>query len=333
MKSNPPTSAFQSFFEEFKQAPRFRLLGQHFDDISRGIKQVPNQAVLANEAFLTQDSELSRYHQLYQKNMGTFWHHYCASIPFIIEEYCRIGVTISKLARQSKIGEHFTFYEMTSADGTDARTLAEYAQGNIHTLTDSLNPSNQNTFQRLCNHPYSQFYLGPFIDITPEFILSRADLSQFHQGFDVIRENATFQFYGRNRQEQIAYVSRLLKDNGLMFFMEKLKQPDLHEYNKREMIKDRDFKLNFFNDDEIIWKKEKMLDDIESCQVSFDQLVNAIGHHFEHIYLLWNSTNFYELVASNSHATIELFISLLPSPYIPSLFRFEGDLLTPRKIK
>jgi hypothetical protein len=322
-----------SFKEKYLQAPRLTTQRRHFDDVSNGAKQIPSKAVVANKAFLGQDDELERYHSVYQRNMGVFWKHYCASVPFLVEEQCRIGLAISQFARWFRADSYFTFYETSSADGTDARTLAEFAQGLILTLTDSPNQPNKQNFYRLCSHEYSKFYLGSFIDVTPYLIASRPDFVYFQDGFDIIYENTTFQFYGRDRVAQIGHVSQLLKKNGIVFFLEKLHLPDMAEYEKREELKDNHFKSTFFSENEIVWKKEKMLSDMERCQVTFDELIFAISQHFKYIYLIWNSANFYELAASNSDTTIEKFCLLLLRPFVPEIFRFEGDLNTPKKLK
>lgn len=70
-----------------------------------------------------------------------------------------------------------------------------------------------------------------------------------------------------------------------------------------------------------------MLQDMEKYgQVNFETLVNAINKQFKFVYLVWNSTNFYEFIASNNQSTIEDFVSLLKEPYIPLGFCFENPV-------
>ncbi len=177
---------------------------------------------------------------------------------------------------------------------------------------------------RLARHNYSKFHLGSFEDISLDYFTSQSDLRVFQNGFDFIYERAAFQFYGIDRVSQIGCVANLLKEGGLMIFLEKLSHENSEEYEKRELIKDRQYKSLYFSDEEIEWKRANMLKAMENKgQVDFETLLDAIAKYFKFAYLVWNSTNFYEIVASNNEVVIEKFISLLKKPYIPEHFCFE----------
>jgi len=272
------------------------------------------------------------YCELFQKNMGCFYHHYCASVPFILEELCRLGLGICRLAEylSNYKDDCFTYYATSDADATPARTIADYSQGLIKTLTDSPNLGNKNEFYRLCKPEYSKFYHGYFFDITPEHIASRQDWELYRTGFDFIYTSVTFQFYHTDRLEQIKHLIKLLKKDGLVLFLEKLKQPDIQEYKKREEIKDKYFKSHYFSDEEINFKDSTFLKKgLETGQVDFDTAVSAIKKYFKYVYLIWNNTNFYEFAASNHELIIQKYISFLPEPYVPALFRFEENMVRP----
>lgn len=323
---------YQQIRELCLQGPRLTTLLNHFETIAEGAKQFPSNPILGSSDFLSQDAELKSYHDLLQQNIGTFTKHFCASVPYALEERCRMGFAICKLAKilRENSSDYFTYYETSSTDGTDARTMAEYSGGLIRTLTDSPNRANERNFKQLSRHNYSKFHLGSFVDITDEFIKSQPELHLFQNKFDVIHENATFQFYGPEREEQIAYLCRMLKKDGLMLFLEKLDRSDVMEYKKREDIKDKYFKSKYFSDREIKWKRSNMLEEMEKGQVTLDVLVKAINAHFKYIYLVWNSTNFYKLVASNNESSIETFVSLLVPQYVLKPFCFEE--VVPRKL-
>jgi hypothetical protein len=321
---------YQKIRELCLRSPRMTSLLTHFEEIAKGNKQVPSQPVIGNLDFLARDECLASYYEVLMRNMGTFYKHYLASVPFLLEEHCRIGTAIYKLVKmeaESNNTNRFSYYEINSADGTNGRTIAEFSGGLIRTLTDSPNLTNEINFRQLVSHNYSEFHRGCFVEITPEYLASQTNLQQFADGFDVIHENATFQFFGSEREGQIGYVFRLLKENGLMIFLEKLNQADINDYNNRETIKDKLFKSNYFADDEIGWKRSNMLEDMNRGQVDYDRLVSAIGKYFKYIYLIWNSTNFYEFVASNDERRISQFISLLAEPYIPQPFCFEKPIV------
>ncbi|MEM6698840.1 MAG: hypothetical protein AAF599_10620 [Bacteroidota bacterium] len=306
-------------------------LDPHFADISMGKIQIPCKSIRPNEQFAMQNATVKNYCEVYQKNMGTFWKHYCASIPFIFEEQCRVGVALLRMAQLLPDNQYLKFYETSSEDGTDARTLAEVANGRIITLTDGLHLANKNNFESLCHHSFSYFYLGHFCEVTPQSIHLSPQFSLFKEGFDVVYENATFQFYDKNRIEQIAHVRQLMKDEGILICLEKLAQHNSVEYEYRERMKDEEYKTLYFSSEELEWKRLNILSTMK-YQVDYETLVASLKKHFNFVYLLWNSTNFYEIAASNSLSNIQNFLSFLPNPFLPKEFCFEGDLSKPRKI-
>jgi hypothetical protein len=305
------------------------ILANEFKNLATGTIQAPKIPVTGNLSFLSSNSDLLKYHNLLVKNMGPAFEHFCASIPFVIEELCRIGITLSNLTKEQSRNchEHFTFYEMAAFDGAYARTLAEHSNGLIRTLTNSPTSLNEYHFNRLSRHNFSKFHVGSFMDITFDYLASQPDLQIFQNGFDFIYERAAFQFYSSDRISQIGSVARLLKENGLMICLEKLSHLDSEEYKKRELVKDKLYKSIYFSDEEIEWKRLNMLKDMEKHgQVHFGTLVDALSRHFKFAYLVWNSTNFYEFVASNNEFVIEKFMALLTTPYIPPPFCFEKQV-------
>ena len=314
------------------KGPRLTSLLPHFENIAAGRAQAPHQDVVAAPDFLSrQSSEYQQYHQIFQRNIGQFYKHLCASIPFFVEEQCRVGLALHQLAQQQAKNKPapFTYYETSSADGTNARTLAEYAQGLVRTLTDSPNLANRDNFHRLCQHDYSDIYLGSFADITPEYLASRTDRPYFKPGFDAIYENTTFQMYGSQRKEQIAHVKRVLKADGILILCEKMMHPSRQEYQRREDIKNNLFKAHYFTPDEITQKRSQILEEMEQCQVVLEELTAALKYHFNHAYMIWNSTNFYDIVASDNHANLHAFLSFLGEGYMPEPFLCEENPVKP----
>ncbi|MTH95941.1 hypothetical protein [Roseibium sp. RKSG952] len=319
--------------EECCRGPRVTSLLEHFEAVSSGQKQVPLKKVLADQRFLDQSDTLNKYHNLFQKNLGAMYKHYIASVPYMLEEQCRMGVALAQFNEKFSHGPALfgTFYESCSADGPNARTLAEFTRGKIRTLTDSPNPSNATNFHSLCSHNYSKFNLGLFADITPAYIASRPELSEFQNGFDFIHENTTFQFFSKKRKEYVGYMCPLLKEDGLFFFTEKLMQADHRHYMDREHAKDKYFKSRYFTDQMIAAKKEDFLRTMEACQVTLEELVEGISYHFETIYMVWNSGNFYELAASNNKDRLEAYVGSLVAPFVPDCLRFDEPMV--RRLK
>ena len=229
------------------------ILSNQFNNLVTGTMQVPKIPIAGNSSFLSTDPSLLKFHDLFVENMGPGVKHFCASIPWVTEELCRMGAALAKLAnaQQKKANEPFTFYEMAAFDGAYGRTLAEHTKGLIRTLSNSPTKLNEYHFERLTRYNYSNFHVGSFEDITSDYIASQANLHLFKNGFDFIYEKAAFQFYGRDRVNQVKHVSDLLKDTGLVIFLEKIMHADLEKYQQRELIKDQQYKSLYFSKEEI----------------------------------------------------------------------------------
>jgi hypothetical protein len=142
---------------------------EHFAKISSGLIQVPHTDILPDQKFLSQGDDVERYCNIYKRNMTPFYKHYCASIPFVFEEQCRVGVALLRMANCLSDGQHLTFYETESQYGTNVRTLAELASGKVLALTNGLH---KEKFEELFRDPFSYCCLGYFCDVTPQFIQS-----------------------------------------------------------------------------------------------------------------------------------------------------------------
>ena len=319
---------FVSIRENALKGPRVTSLLPTFERIASGDIMAPKVPVPVSPKFLAQHAEYKKYYEMFSRNIGAFNMHAFASIPFLMEQNIRTGVALYAMANNAKKHgtPYLTMYSTSSADDTHGRTLAEYSNGLVKTFSDSPNPANALQFQKYLSHKHSFHHTGPFVDITREFLLEKK-LTDFADGFDIIWENTTFQMYGNNRDEQIAYVRRILKRDGVMIFLEKLNQENRQEYERRESIKDKFFKSKYFTEEEVARKKSSILSEMEKGQVTLPELSQEIKKHFAYVHLIWNSANFYEIVASNSRVSIDLFLSLLPEPFVPSEFACETPMV------
>lgn len=321
---------YEEYRQKCYQSPRMTSIHQHFGNISAGKLQPPQKTVEVNSEFLSQDRDLLEYHELFQQNIGKFYHHFLTSVPFVAEELYRLGLAICKLAKYLSKDQdrYFTCFNTTGEGDVPGVTMAKYTNGLIRTFTNSPNTEGKDNFYQNCNPEYSKFYLGSFVDITPDYLASQPDLKIYKDGFDFIHVSITFQVYGSNRTEQISHIKKLLKKDGLIIFMEKLKHPDPERYENFEKIKDEQFKSRYYSSEEIEWKASVFLQQcINTGQIDFETCVSAIKQHFKYAYLIWNSGNFYEFVASNNKLVIDKFISSLVVPYVPSQFKNESDIV------
>jgi SAM-dependent methyltransferase len=298
----------------------------HFDALARGLIQVPSRPVVGAPDFVQSDKDIGCYHELLTAGLGTFYRHYLASVPFLLEQHCRLGVAVARYARatrEGRGGRPLAYWETSSADGANGRALAAFGEGMIRTLSDSPNAPNEVSFRELVTSPHAAFYLGSFLDIDRDLLAGRVELAHLAGGFDVIHENITFQFYGPERLAPIGHLLRLLRPGGIVVLTEKLMNSDRTVYDRMEQVKDRIFKNSYFDSAAIDWKKREMLAIMEHGQVDQKTLTDGLRQYFDHVVLIWNSGNFYELVASSDPRALDLFVAGLVPPYVPDAFRLE----------
>ncbi|CAG8865612.1 hypothetical protein PS627_01531 [Pseudomonas fluorescens] len=305
-------------------------LAEQFDQLAKGTRQVPKAPVDSHLKHLIQDKSIIEYHDLLIRESGPLFKHFLASVPYILEELCRIGVAISRyVASSENTGDpQFNFLDADAFDGSNARALASLSRGLINTLTTSPNQSNQRFFDEFRNPEFSSFFPRSILELTPA-MLQNGSYKKFSTGFDFIYEMAAFQFYGNDRPHQITHIKKLLKSGGIVFFLEKLNHNDTEEYFHRERLKDNDFKHRYFTKEEILWKQNQMLEHMQSGQVVLSDLAQKIKENFRYAYLIWNSTNFYEIIASDDHTKIQSLMRKLGPTIQPDGFCFEQKKIGP----
>jgi len=318
---------------ESQNSSMFKL-AEHFHNLATGSTQVPSRSVTSHLRETIADANVIAYHDRLVAEAGPLFSHFLASVPYILEEMARIGVALTRLsqARCTTPEQRFSFFEVDAFDGSNGRALAANSGGLIQTLTCSPNRANQLAFDQFASSEHSLFYPQPFFKVSPS-LLSTAPFQRFSEGFDYIYETAAFQFYTQDRDLQISHIKPLLKPGGLAFFLEKVNHADPQEYLRREALKDESFKTRYFTAEEIEWKRIQMLEQMENGQVCMDVLVTAIQRHFKHVFLLWNSTNFCEFVASDNEDHIEHLINLLGPINQPHHFCFENASLGKQAVK
>lgn len=311
--------------DRYLQQSSMVKMADEFDGLATGRVQVPRQGVTTRIRDMIVDADILGYHDFLVPRAGPLFVHFLASIPGILEEMSRVGVALSRLSRlrAQKEDRPYLFYEIDAFDGSNGRTLAAFSGGRIKTLTCSPNKANEEHFHRFADPVQSKFIPASFLKVDRSAVEASLGDADFYRGFDYIYETAAFQFYGKDRDFQIQHATRMLKDDGLFFFLEKLDHIDRVEYDKRERLKDELHKAHYFTPEEIEWKREQMLLRMHDGEVVLDDFVKAVGKHFSHCYLLWNSTNFYEFVASNDGQLLKEFMSIVGEPLNEDHFVFD----------
>lgn len=310
-----------SFIEECESGPRLTKLANFFASTAAGHSGRPVKEPQVDNRLLGGGELMTRFVHMHEQRRGPFDQHYHSSIPYRLEEECRLGHAILQYGEKKSGPLHL--YSLGTAEGTMARTLSELAEGRIESLCCSPNRENHQAFLAYGDPLHASFFVGPFHHLTPHLLSSRSDLRKFASGFDIILEDTTFQMYSPNRMAQIEFVSQHLKDNGLMIFVEKFRHVDAEEYQRRELQKDYGFKARYFSREDVVAKGKTVLTSMNLNEVTLDDMAQAIRPRFRHCYVTWNSGNFHTLVASNSLPNIKCFIAGLIKPAIPGEFVYD----------
>ena len=319
---------YREFLKLSKNAPRVTSMLDAFESIAAGKTLAPSPIPGYDLSLLHGDKDIISCCDYLVNNMGVFAAHYYASIPYSLEQDARVIAALSHYFKDKSknIGEEFCFYEPSGETGSTSRLIAAITKGLVKSICCSPNKANKQEFYRLKETDSSaHFYLGAITDITHEYLSSGNIAPHFKAGFDIVYERCTLQMYGPDRFSQLYHLKRIVKKDGILILQGKYLNED-NEYIKREMIKDKYFKARFFKQSAIIKKEEVILKTMTYGQVTMDTMVEAIKHHFKYATIIWNSTNFYTLVISDSLQNIRSLLNKMSPPCIPENFNFEGIL-------
>lgn len=315
---------FDDFIQRNKHGPRLTVLSGFFQGVTRGESGMPDRDVKADRRLFFGDKLTEQFCDEYERRICSFSRHFLPSIPFMLENECRLGAALIEFGKAvAQPGERLKMYNISNAEGTFARTLADFPGSRFSTLTGAIEPSNEKAFYHLGTPAHAHFLLGSFLDNTPEKIRSETRLVEYHDGFDFIFEHECFQMFSNERAQQFAFVLRMLKEDGMMILSEKLNQEDFAEFQRREDKKDWDFKARYFSKQDIEEKRRGVVDHMIAGQLTMKALQQALAQFFEHAVVFGNSTNFYHIVASNNESRIRLLLENMLPPCMEPEFCFE----------
>lgn len=313
--------ASDDFLRECDDGPRLNELAGFFMETAAGRSGMPIRPPIADRRLLPDDILLHQFIDLHVRRQGHFDQHYHASIPYRLEEECRMGHALLRYSQT--IPNEMFLYSLGTAEGTMARVISELSGGKVQSLACSPNEENYKCFMAFGEPLGASFFVGPFHRMTKEHLHSQNVLERFTGGFDVILEDTTFQMYSPNRRDQIGFVKQHLKPNGIFLFIEKFRSDDENAYQSREEQKNLGFKSHYFGTDEIARKTELVLNTMHACEVTLAEMADAVSPHFKHCVVTWNSGNFYGLAASNDAANLGRYLSTMVQPAIPVEYVYE----------
>lgn len=309
-----------------QRSPRLTTLFDQFSRLADGSMGAPRVSPLGIDGTLVRNDALTlHFHKHYSRLAGTFTAHFAASVPYAVEEECRVGTAIwlSVVGFPKRKIRPLTLYTLGSAEGVIARTVASLSRGAVRSISCSPNVENYREFFRKGAPPSAKFFHGPFFDLIRQIASGDPAYAEFRSGFDFIIEDTTFQMYSKERRAPLSLISTVLKDDGLLLLVEKLRHKDPLEYARREEQKDLSHKSRYFLADEVEAKRKSILTMMYRRQVTLESLCSDLKSIFAHCALLWNSGNFYCLAASHSADAIARFVRLLTPPNVPPSFCYE----------
>ncbi|MEB2846649.1 class I SAM-dependent methyltransferase [Endobacterium cereale] len=311
--------------QRWRNAPRLNDFSAFFERTAAGQGGAPDLGEPRLDlGLLDFDLESAVFADTHKRLWGPFDFHYFASIPYRLEEECRMGPALVRTALETwaRHARPASIYTLGTGTGCLARTVALLGAGRIEALCCSPTAANREAFLANRASDHAHFHLGPFFELDADRYATDPDLRRFAGGFDILFEDTTFQMYDRDRVRQIEFVYPRIRAGGLLIQVQKLAHLDADEYQARERQKDDLFKSRYFSPVLISDKKEEVLGTMTNMQVDKDATVGALKSFFRYSVATWNSGNFYTIISSNSRVAIIDFLSLLLKPAIPPAFSY-----------
>ena len=316
----------QAVIEKWRSAPRLTSFAAFFESTASGQGGAPDLGEPEVDlSLLDFDLDATVFSDTHRRLWGKFDSHYFASIPYRLEEECRLGAAMLSfgLRTWARNAHPTTIYTLGTGTGCLARTLATLGDGRIEALCCSPTAANREAFYANRGSEHAHFFHGPFFELDRERYASDPDFRAFKDGFDLLFEDTTFQMYDRDRIKQLEFVVPRLKPGGLLVQVQKLAHPDHDTYEERERQKDELFKSRFFSANHITEKKDEVLTTMRGLQVDMETTVRALSTFFRYSVVTWNSGNFYTVVSSNSRMSLIELVSLMLKPAIPPAYCYE----------
>lgn len=295
--------------------PRTTHLLPVFGSIALGRSGRPDIAQVTLDETLAQDAQVREFYGYVRAKTENFQHHAHASIPFILEEHCRLGAAICALA-----GHHVAerrrplrLWSLGSAEAPMARAVAQKAGGTVEVLCSSENAENFAGLAR-APEPHVDYRVGPFYEVADSMIDGPGENPP--PRWDIVFEHTSFQMHHRDRLAPLLLLRRTMRPDGVALLYEKAIDPDRAAYERREREKDEMFKSRFFSAPQIQAKKMTVLADMEKGQVTYEELIATCRLVFSSVYLIWKSGNFVGVAASNDEGRLRRLIELMPPPAV-----------------
>lgn len=292
---------------------------RYFEGVAAGIIDAPKTNVTPDFLLFKEDCSTTEFAKCHYDLKGVFDKHYWASIPYALEQECRLGAGLLRFALKYK---PLTLWCMNMAEATLSRSLSKLGRGRVVSLANTTNAINEHSFYAHGNPAHA--YLKILSDNTIIEQLDNITPNIFINGFDVIIEDTSFQMKSSDRSSQIYNAKKALRRNGILIMTEKFLGDDyLYWENKKDVC----FKTRFFSKSEIENKQIQVLEKMVNNQVSILDIKQAASKLFSYGVIFWNSGNFYSIAVCDDESVLSEFISTMIPPCIPQEFTRGDELL------
>ena len=113
------------FMRECDNAPRLNQLERFFSTTAAGVNGKPMSVPKVDKRLLSDRDGASRFIDLFVRRMGKFDEHYYTSIPYRLEEECRLGHALLAFAAETSTAERPFFL----VAGNGGRNVGPYGRG------------------------------------------------------------------------------------------------------------------------------------------------------------------------------------------------------------
>jgi len=252
-------------------------------------------------------SDLSVYGAEYMSHKGKFDDHIAMSIPGYRDAQYAFGDALIKT-----FSEGGTMLDLGASEGTQAKTVTSLSGGKIKSISLDPNQSMEKSFETISQvegATYSRTALG----VKPEetgFAWDEADGAKTYyfdskgEKFDIVQEAMVFQFIANNRDQQIARMAELTKDDGIAIIQEKVFTSD---WQANEDKKNTEYKSKYFGKESLDAKSAEVLEGMNKNMVTQKSLEDTLLKEFDFVEQVWDAGNFKGYVASNSADRLKEF--------------------------
>lgn len=120
---------------------------------------MPQQTYHSDLSIFRNNQEVLEFYKFHDKLQGNFDKHFFTSIPYILEEECRLGSTIIKYLSSFEGTKYL--YTLGTAEATMARTIGILGKGKIKTFSCSPTKANEEAFTLTVHQDIQNLWLPP----------------------------------------------------------------------------------------------------------------------------------------------------------------------------